>query len=361
MNRQSDFKNVASNETISDYALNCLAGFLVDSKFTNISGTSLKVYAALLRYANSAGEAWPSQQSLMKVTGLSENSIRKGLAEIVILALAARKPLPIGMKGRKFKLLPQKQVVISSPGDEILQPKIPKGYFCFSNPSSSNRSFYLRNQVFLPRMGLVKKVLLEFENNDFSTLWEIIQNINGLPARLFGLTLALKIGDPWNFLLYAKQLAEWQEFDVFAYEYSLSQLGKTRNEFRGNRILNHSTSFKQLFKRFRREIPKLKELHSEIEIGSIIRKFIPEPDIDDVECWDDPNYKPPVDPYLGILRQLCRFRLEEEPGKNDLYLQSPIWFKNSIGGMLMSHKEEKLLTRFIWEVFFPIVLEVRLP
>ena len=57
----------------------------VDSDpFRALSGSSIRVYAALLTFANRRdGRAWPSRRTLARITGLSETTVSRGVTGLV--------------------------------------------------------------------------------------------------------------------------------------------------------------------------------------------------------------------------------------------------------------------------------------
>ncbi len=75
-----------------------------DGILAEMSEAEIKVYVVLCRRANKAGACWPTQERLVRDTGLSEKSVRSGWQRLVKKGLIRSEPLPSDSRRKQVVL-----------------------------------------------------------------------------------------------------------------------------------------------------------------------------------------------------------------------------------------------------------------
>jgi hypothetical protein len=245
---------------MSERAARLLLDLPFHPEFANLSPSAVMTAIGLLKFTNGSAEAWPSQQTLCEITGISsKNTIKLAERQLEDFGILKTKYLTHGMRGIKYKFLgePQRTLPVVPDLKGWDYKKIRKGHYGFSPPSQSNLAFYAKQTILLPTLTQVEMLLKEHCKGGSKTIQEMIQESKGIPAKLFGFILAIYLGDPWNLLKYSSWLKEDLRLtDDLALENTLHALRKEGYINEGNKIRNRSKFFWKVFSKSRIEFEK---------------------------------------------------------------------------------------------------------
>lgn len=137
-------KSILPSE-MSNRAARILLDLPFHPNFSKVSSSAIKLAMGLLKFTNESAEAWPSQETLCKTTGISsKNTLKDGERQLIESGILKTEFLPTGMRGKKYKFLiePKRTLPVIPDLSEWKNQEIPKGYVGFSPPSSANLAFY---------------------------------------------------------------------------------------------------------------------------------------------------------------------------------------------------------------------------